>query len=448
MLQISPRPAVVRGFSNHCQFRCGPALARLLLVAGLLLVALVSSTREAHAIGFPKTTAGAPFGPVVARPTFQQTSCATTAPLCVHAGATVSAATLVATRELATATWLDLEVLKLPRPLAEGDGKVHLYLADVPGEDGLRVGRGRLDLLLDRDAAPAFVVLDAGRATAGGCGLRARIAEGLTLASAYAVDVGEAPFVLRGLARHTARLVAPCPGESEARLARWQTQPWQALDADGVEYLVRFLDERRGKGFGAIVPALLSMAIEHRGIVEPTPDDDLGPAHFHDETSVFDVLAATMKDSGGSLDELLLDVAVARALEPVGPVLEWDVLASSLPRRLAVRRPVDPTGTTYVRVKLDAMPKGGGLDFDLEWEQGARFVWRVVKLDTAGKVVGEVRPPVLETARKFTLDVRALTGVASIVLVGVQSGDPHKPWRPAEPLGYGHAYEVGIFAAE
>lgn len=404
--------------------------------------------REAHAIGFPKTTAGAPFGPVVARPPFTQTSCATTAPLCVHAGATVSATTLTATRELATSTWLDLEVLKLPRPLLELDGKVHLYLADVPEEDGLRVGRGRLDLLLDRDAAPAFVVLDEGHAAAGGCALRARVAEGLTLASAYAVDVGEAPFVLRGLARHAARLVSPCPAESEARLVRWQAQPWKAMDVDGVEYMIRFLDERRGKGFGAIVPALLSMAIEHRGIVEPALDDDLGPAHFHDETSVFDVLSATMKDGGGSLDELLVDVAVARALEAVGPVLEWDVLASSLPRRLAVRRPIEPTGTTYLRVKLDAMPKGGGVDFDLEWEQGARFVWRAVKLDAAGKVVGEVRPPVLETARKFTLDVRALQGVASIVLVGVQSGDPHKPWRPAEPLGYGHAYEVGIFAAE
>jgi hypothetical protein len=219
------------------------------------------------------------------------------------------------------------------------------------------------------------------------------------------------------------------------------------MDADAVEYLARYLDEHRGQGFGAIVPALLSMAIEHRGVVVPAVDDELGPAHFHDETSVFDVLGATMKDGGASLDELLLDVAVARGLEAHGPALEWDVLASSLPRRLAVRRPIDPTGTTYLRVVLDTLPKGGGFDFDLEWEQGARFVWRVVKLDAAGKVVGEVRPPVLETARKFTLDVRALTGVKTVLLVGVQVGDPHKPWRPAEPLGYGHAYEVGIFAA-
>jgi hypothetical protein len=218
--------------------------------------------------------------------------------------------------------------------------------------------------------------------------------------------------------------------------------------ADGTAFFAAVLDRQRGQGFGAIVPSLLSMATNHFGVLVPAADDDLGPAHFRNEPSIFDVLAITMTDAGSSLDELLLDYAVARAVAPVPPAWEFDIKASSLPRRFAIRRPIEPTGTTFHRIDVDAPPKGDAIEIDLAWEQGARFVWRLLRFGPSGARLDDVKVPILETARKVTVAARHLEGVKTLILVGVNVGDPKRPWRAEEPPSPARGYEMGVFSGD
>lgn len=431
--------------------------ARLALVAlvAALLVLLLARTGFAA----PKrTNAGAPVGPVIERPIGALRSCDRLAPVCVHAAGAVPVEALSAARvAFAAAYGLVVDTLRVPPPLLDGprggDPRLDVYVVSrgtmVPRMvDGLAVGRDPLDPLLDRDAASAFLVVDEEVVRAGSCALSAIAARGVVRASTTGLDVAESEVVVDGFARRIAEVVAPCPELERSAFAELQARPWRAITASpaGPQLIARTLDVQRGSGFGAIVPGVLSMAVNHHGIVVPAEDDELGPAHFHDDPSVFDVLASSLADAGSSLDAMFLDVAVARATSAVAPAWEWTVPVSTLPRRFAVRRGVEPTGMTFVRVELDVPPAGDAIEMDLAWEGGSRFAWRVLKLDSAGKIAGEVPVPPLETTRKITIEARHLSGVRAIVLCGVNLGDPGRPWRPTEPPSPAHGYELGIFA--
>lgn len=401
--------------------------------------------------------AGAPVGPVVERPSLPLRSCDLSAPVCVHAAAAISPEVLVRARRAFADAWgAAIDTLRVPRPLPDGahggDARLDVYLvpdvATAPRAlDGLAVGRDPLDLLSDRDSASSFLVLDEHVVRAGGCALAATAVRGVVRASALGLDVAENELVVDGFARRMGEVVAPCPAVENAGFADLQAKPWRSITATpfGPALVARTLDVSRGQGFGAIVPGVLSMAINHYGIVQPREEDELGPAHFHDYPSVFEVLALSLSDAGSSLDALFLDVAVVRATSATPPAWEWTVPASSLPRRFAIRRGIEPTGTTFVKIDVDTAPKSDSIEMDLAWDGGARFVWRVLKLDASGKTIGEVPVPALETARKITVDVRHLGGVRTILLVGVNGGDPIRPWRANEPPSPPHGYELGIF---
>jgi len=52
---------------------------------------------------------------------------------------------------------------------------------------------------------------------------------------------------------------------------------------------------------------------------------------------------------------------------------EWSIPFTSLPRRLAPTRPIDPTGATYVWIDLRSAPAGARLAFRMEWEAPVLF---------------------------------------------------------------------------
>jgi hypothetical protein len=398
----------------------------------------------------PKTDSGAAFGPVLVRPSsLPVRSCDPSAPVCVHARAE-SAALVPALRHAVADAWsLTVDTLRVPRPLPDGgeggDPRLDVYL--LPGNaqfsDGLAVGHDALDRPSDRDAAPAFVAISEELVRSGGCALPATATRAIVRASADGLDLAEDPIVVDGFARHMAELAAPCSALD--RMAEIQKTPWRSMVATpfGPQLLARTLDVQRGVGFGAVVPGLFSMAIGHHGVVIPKPDDDLGPAHFQDDPSIFDVLSASLTDANYSLDELYLDVGSVRARAAIPPAWEWDLKASSLPRRFAIRRGIEPTGYTFFRIEVD---KHSSIEMDIAWEQGARFLWRIIELDAAGKVVYEMPVTRLETARKLTVEVRHLENVKTLILVGFNAGDPARlPWRSTEPPAQGHGYEIGIY---
>jgi hypothetical protein len=191
-----------------------------------------------------------------------------------------------------------------------------------------------------------------------------------------------------------------------------------------------------------------SLASARHGIVVPDPaNDPFGlPAHFHDEPTVWDVIAQSMHDRQGDLGGALVDFAIDRALDPIDrPTLEWEIKASSLPRRLMIDHPVEPTGATFVRIDVDAAPKSDSIEIDLKWELGSTFRWAIVKLDAQGKIAGTIPVAALERLREITVAARDLAGVSSLLVVGVNAGDPDRPWAPDQPITLPHAYEIGVF---
>jgi hypothetical protein len=370
-------------------------------------------------------------------------------PVCVHASSATPGDVVASTRvAFATAWALAIETMRVPRPLLDGAGggdpRLDVYL--VPSvADAIAIGRDPIDRLVDRDAAPAFVMFDEHIARESGCALSYHAARAIVRASAMGLDAAETPNLVDGFARRVADIVAPCPSLSDRLVAETQAQPWRTTGAGSYYLLARTLDRQYGQGFAAITPALLSMATNHRGIIVPAADDEFGPVHFHNDTTALDVLSLTLIDAHTSLDELLLEVASARAMDPIAPAFEWAIPVSTLPRRLAVRRGIEPMGMTFVKIDLDAQPKNDGVEIDVAWDGGAKFVWKVLKLDAAGKKIGEVLVPPLETTRKITIDVRRLNGAKSLVLCGVNVGDPIRLFHPDESIGPGRAYEVGIY---
>ncbi len=397
------------------------------------------------------TTAGAPFGPVVERPVHPVRSCDPVAPVCVHAPASVPPEVVARARVALAYAWsVAIETMRIPPPILDGarggDPRLDVYLAHEV-EGSIVVGRDPIDRLVDHDAAPAFLLLDEDVVRRGGCELSFTATRALVRASALGIDASETPVLVDGLARRVADVVAPCPTLVDPTIAEVQSKPWRSMGASptGYQLLARTLDRQFGQGLAAIVPAVLSMAVNHRGIIVPGADDELGPVHFHNDTTVLDVLSLTLIDAGSTLEEVLLEVASARALDRIAPAYEWTVPVSSLPRRFALRRPIEPMGMTFVKIDLDAPPKSDGIELDLAWDGGAKFIWKVLKVDGAGKKIGEVPVPPLETTRKVTVDVRRLAGARSIVLCGVNVGDPIRPFHPDEPRSPGHGYELGIY---
>ncbi len=432
------------------RFSRGALSLHITAVLAMLLLALLVPRVSFAAKPRWATSAGAPFGPAVERPNDPIRSCGMA--VCVHAPANTPPELVARARAAVVEAWgLTIDTLKIPRPLLDGarggDPRLDVYLASST-KDGLTIGRDPIDRLVDRDAAPAFVLLDESIVRRGGCALAFTAARAIVRASALGLDVAETENMVDGLARRVADVVAPCPALADPAVAEVQSKPWRSLSAHpaGYQLLARTLDRQFGQGLAAVVPAALSMATNHRGVIVPAPDDDLGPVHFDNATTVLDVLSLTLIDAGTTLDEVLLEVASARAVDPIAPEFEWSIPASSLPRRFAIRRGIEPMGMTFLKVDLDAEVKSDGIEFDVAWDNGAKFLWRVLKIDAAGKRIGEVPVPPLETTRKITIDVRRLAGARSIVLVGVNVGDPIHPFHPDEPPTPAHGYEVGIYA--
>ena len=421
-------------------------------------LALSLATSRAGAVGLPPSGAGAPVGPVVERPSLPLRSCAVDAPVCLHLGPGLAPDEARRARDAAASAWSRIVgVLRFPAPLADGpaggDPRLDVYVAPTPG--GVVVGRDALALLEDRDAAPAFVRIDPAVVRAGGCALDFHLARAIAQSSAAGLDVAETPVLVEGFARYAASIVAPCAEEDGPPFAALQATPWRSLfdDPSGTEELARTLDIHDGAGFGALIPGVLSMAAGAHGVVTPEPDDfEWGPAHFRNEPSAIDVLSATLRDSSRYLDDMWLDVAVARASEPTPggakPTLDWQIPVSSLPRRLAVSRGVEVTGASYLRIDVDRTPKGGAIELDPKWEQGARFRWAVLQLDAQGHRVGQIGVARLDRARELTIEVRKLDGVAAVLVVGVNTGDPARPWNPDDPPTSPHGFELGVYEGE
>jgi hypothetical protein len=265
------------------------------------------------------------------------------------------------------------------------------------------------------------------------------VARGSLWRSAPATDEGSA----RAQTEMLARLAVACsPGDGDVAL--FQAEPERVLVDPaspafdrGASLFFEWLDARFGREPGGLVAGLWALA--------PTKTPP-GASNWTAEPGGFDVLRVSLKDAlwpGSTLDDVFVRFAVERAvggLSSEAPRLAWDVPWTATARRFASPIPPAPTGASYVQVRTEGAPPGSKLRLEAQWEDYGRMRWVVVKVDAAGKALGELPIGSPERATHASLTVESLDGAQRVLVVGVNLGSTEHPFRPEqgewEPHGW------------
>lgn len=378
--------------------------------------------------------------PVFARET---RACSTRFPLCVHAAGPKDIPAAKAALPALESAWSTFAVLDLPAPDPDpftlaydvfiGDeNATHLEARDVRS----RIDRGR-----------AFSTLD--RRMRAGCNLDAAAFTTLARASLYraapATEEGTAIAQLEALRE----LAVPCASNADG-VDTFQTHADLAFSdphagetfARGGAMFWTWLDRSFGRAPGILVTTTWAL---HPSIT-PFPN-----ARWINEPDTFDVLRLTFKgalSTNNKVDDLWLDFAVARALDPARVPLSWDIPWPTKPRRLAPLRPVAPTGASYILVHHAGAPAGARLRVEAEWEQHALFLFALVKLDANGHEIGRVPIPTRERATEAQMSLVVPPEAESILIVAMNAGDPAVALDADDDVLEPHGFTVTVAAEE
>jgi len=363
--------------------------------------------------------------------------------------------------------------LRLPPPDVDlWTGAFDVYLVEgVSG--GARAELAARDPVASFDRASAFMLVDAGLA---GCALDTVVARETARAILWRTAPATDPTTARAETSYLARLMVPCAFEAPGGVDVFQSHPEVSVAsplgktlresaasalaeeyAGGASLFYWWLDYSFGNSPGGLVRALWSLA--------PT-QTPASASRWVGRPSGFDVLRVSFKDaltSGSTLDDLWLDFAVARAfvgsasdadrmpetraLGAAGrPRVEWSIEWPKAPRKLASARGVEPTGAAYVEVDCHSAPNGARLRFEAEWEQHAKMRWAAVKVDDAGHERSAVAITGADRGTEAQGTVVDLEGVARVVFVGTNTGDPSSPFDPNDVIPEPHGFVVGVAA--
>lgn len=373
-------------------------------------------------------------------------------PVCVHRGAGVSeTAAAQALVALEGAYQRLVHVLGLPAPAWDagrgGSDALDLYLSVEPARlevEAEPIVTGRFD----RAAAFCRVGPVPSSRDATLC-----VGEAIALA----LDPAETPHLRRAYATHLWHLVAPPVSADLEAIDDVQANPERAIAtrergpaSEGAALLFEHLDASRGTGFpGTLATHLLSIAVsktEPRALLwDNSPD-------------LFDALRRALDDKPRDAAMLFADLAVARgflgarddgghlpALEWTGSFgrarFDWSIKLSSLPRRVASLRPIEPTGVMYVWLELDQDLGDKELGFQAEWESPVSFQWALVSVDEEGQELKRIYAPFVERGTRVEQALSDLKGARGLMIVGTNLGGvglayPFDPdYAPFEPHG-------------
>lgn len=445
-------------YSAYQRTRFGCAIAVVIGISGLSAAEPLVATDERGASRFPSSSeAGASqpdrkfrssTGPCgeEAPPrgwSFWSRACSFRHPLCVCGSPGSNGRELTDVVTAADRAWETLVgVIGVPQPERGIDGHWNLYLGDVVD------GGGQADLVaLDPrarfDRGSSFGRIDR---AASGCVLDLAVARAVAQGSLLA----SAPTTAKGLglaeSDELARLATPCAAFDDDDVA-FQSHPERTLVdglstpfARGGAAFFEWLDSRFGRQPGAMVPALWAL----------TPSrSDVRAASDCSGATVFDVLAASLRGafaSDATLDEVFVGFAMARAAmwPPVLPA--WDVSWPVRPRRLVSPRPVSPTGASYVVIHREGAVSGTRLRLEAEWEDYARMQWVVLKLDSGGETLAQIRISSPDRATRAALTLDAIDGIDRVVVVGVNVGSTEHAFSPAQGEWEPHGWMLTIQA--
>jgi hypothetical protein len=284
--------------------------------------------------------------------------CGVRQPVCVHAQQKLSADLLAAyTDGLEEAYALLVGALGLPRPLPDSAGPnsgLDLYLQTAAGEELEVLGDAR-SFGADRSSAycRARPELREARRQASLC-----VAEAVLLG----LDAAETPSLRRAIAAYLWQLSGGSTSADALAFDRFQASPQLSAlgreltaESAGAALFVHYLDRRLGAGRRGVLPAAV-VQMSRRD----APSESLD---WNNEPDALDVLRRAFVGSKERFDDFLLSFAVWRAflgsrdnghnapellwLGDAGRVrFEWSLKASSLPRRVAPLKPIEPLGST------------------------------------------------------------------------------------------------------
>jgi hypothetical protein len=327
-----------------------------------------------------------------------------------------------------------VSVLGLPRPLAPGT--LDLYVLSE-GRAGLVTGSD-LPEPGPWDRARTFCIL--------GQPERADLPRVATQcvgeAIARRLDAAETPDLVRAYATELWWITGGFGGPDLERIADAQAHPGRALisrelrpESENGALLLDFLEAELGQtGPGDFITLLLALSGS-----KTSPD----ARQWHNEPDAFDVLRHTLDEKPSRMADLMGRFAVARALGTAGPALasagplaelkyDWRIKWSSLPRRLAPMRPLEPLGSMSVWLELDDLPLNATLAFQAEWEAPVPMQWVLVRVDRDGRELSRLRVPFQE--RGFSVEQRLvnLAEAAAVLVVGINLGgtDLAHPFDP------------------
>jgi hypothetical protein len=400
-----------------------------------------------------------PSGPAVqveARPVaLPASSCSLHEPVCVHHDARVSEALAHAYVRAMQQAWRDLvEALGLPAPLPD------MALGPSPGLDLYLSAAGPLDVRVLPDAA-------LGDETRRSAFCRARpslvelqrqatlcVAEALLLG----IDAGETPFLRRAIAAYLWSLIGTPTGRDLAAVDALQANPQLSIagrdatrESAGALLFFEYVDARLGAGEPGLLPVALAQL--SRSATSP------GLPRYTNEPDLIDVLRRAFSESSSGFEDFMLGFAVERAfvgarddgrhhpalawLGDAGRVrFDWVLPASSLPRRVAPRRPLEAFGCAYSWLDLDRITIGKVLAFRAEWEAPASFRWALLTIDASGRVLGRFDLPYVQNATSAERTLEDYDGAQGVLIVGINLGGvdlahPFDPdHEPSEPHGF------------
>jgi hypothetical protein len=211
--------------------------------------------------------------------------------------------------------------------------------------------------------------------------------------------------------------------------------------ARGASLFYDWVDDSFGGYPGAIVRAMWALSP-----TRTAPD----AIRWNNEPDGFEVLRTSFKGAlttGSTVDDLWLDFGVARAFVPDYPVrVEWSVDWPTAPRTLGSGAGVSPTGATYVSIDCAGRPKDARLRFEARWEEHARMLWTLVRVDDRGREMSRVGVPEMDRGTEAQLTLVDLDGVARILVVGTNAGDPLYPFDPDDYIWEPHGWVVSLAA--
>lgn len=298
---------------------------------------------------------------------------------------------------------------------------------------------GDLRIEVERRPSRGF---DRGRGVCRGGSLTRETALRCVTMAAFA---GRVPSTAPWLADGHARLVAEALGEARsaeqasAAAARDPEHGVLAAATDGraIEFF-RYLAERAAptRRFEALGWALVLSATE-------TPP---GSLRWNAEPDIVDVLSATLGSDRSEVARFFDGLARWRLDRSPHVRMAWSIDEATLPRSLALPRPLTPSGSAYVEVTLArGAPIGRSLAFRGYCEGPVSYVWSMVRRRD-GAEVSSVPIAFQERGTSFEARMGELAETDAAVLVGTNLGgiDLAHPFDPDHAPHEAHGCTIAI----